>query len=116
LLPVQALTKHVGETLEVHYMDAGLSQVITASLSSPPNKKNFYLTLNDNTTTILYWYNHESDGSVSGVKLIKVEKELLYTNDALPFNYEKAERHGHDQIFQGPIRKKTRDYLSGKFG
>jgi hypothetical protein len=114
--PVQALTQHVGEDIEVHYMDAGLSQIIDAHLSSSPNEKSFYLSLNDMDTNIVYWYAQDSDGLVSGVKLIKLHGEILYNNDSLPFDYEKAEHHGHDRNATGPIRKRTREYLSGKFG
>ena len=116
LLPVQALTKHVGEALEVHYMDAGLSQIIDAHLTSLPSEKSFYLSLNDMDTNIVYWYDKDSSGLLSGVKLIKLRGEILYNNDALPFDYEKAEHHGPDCISSGPIRKRTREYLSGKFG
>ena len=114
--PVQVLTEHLGEDLEVHYMDAGLSQIIDAHLNSSPNEKSFYLSLNDMDTSIVYWYAKDSDGLVSGVKLIKLRGEILYNNDALPFDYEKAEHHGHDLSARGPIRKRTREYLSGKFG
>jgi|GEM_PF-3813663 len=114
--PVQALTQHVGEDIEVHYMDAGLSQIIDAHLTSSPNEKSFYLSLNDMDTNIVYWYDKDSNGLVSGVKLIKARGEILYTNDTLPFDYDKAEHHGHGYISPGPIRKKTREYLSGKFG
>ena len=114
--PVQALTQHVGEDIEVHYMDAGLSQIIDAHLTSSPNEKSFYLSLNDMDTNIVYWYAKDSDGLVSGVKLIKLHGEILYNNDSLPFDYEKAEHHGHDRSATGPIRKRTREYLSGKFG
>ena len=114
--PVQALTKHVGEDIEVHYMDAGLSQIIDAHLTSSPNEKSFYLSLNNMDTNIVYWYDKDPSGLVSGVKLIKAGGEILYNNNALPFDYEKAEHHGRDSISQGPIRKRTREYLSGKFG
>ncbi len=114
--PVQVLTQHVGEDIEVHYMDAGLSQIIDAHLNSSPNEKSFYLSLNDMDTNIVYWYAQDSDGLVSGVKLIKLRGEILYNNDALPFDYERAEHHGHDRNASGPIRKRTREYLSGKFG
>lgn len=111
-----SLTEHIGKALEVHYMDAGLSQIIDAHLNASPNNQSFYLTISDTDTNIVYWYNQEPDGTVSGVKLIKYDGRVLYRNDALPFDYERAERHGHARAFQGPIRKKTREYLSGKFG
>jgi hypothetical protein len=114
--PLQVLTQHVGEDLEVHYMDAGLSQIIDAHLTSLPSEKSFYLSINDMDTNIVYWYAQDTDGLVSGVKLIKLRGEILYNNDALPFDYERAEHHGHDRNAYGPIRKRTREYLSGKFG
>lgn len=114
--PLPSLTEHIGKALEVHYIDAGLSQIIDAHLNASPNDHSFYLAISDTDTNIVYWYNHEPDGTVSGVKLIKQGGQVLYRNDALPFDYEKAERHGHTRAFQGPIRKKTREYLSGKFG
>ena len=114
--PVQILTQHVGKNLEVHYMDAGLPQILDAHLTSSPNENSFYLSLNGLDTNIVYWYAKDFDGLVSGVKLIKANGEILYTNDALPFDYKRVEHHGHDSIFHGPIRKKTREYLNGKFG
>lgn len=97
-------------------MDAGLSQIINAHLNTSPGEKSFYLSFNDMDTNIVYWYDKDSNGLVSGVKLIKARGEILYNNDALPFDYEKAEHHGPDRISYGPIRKRTREYLSGKFG
>jgi len=114
--PLAALSKHIGELLEVHYIDFGLPQILEAKLYAPPNDNIFYISLDESDLNIVYWYNRHMDGRLSGVRMIKRGGNILYRNDTLPFDYDRAEHLEYHQGLRGPTRMMTREYLSGKFG
>jgi hypothetical protein len=114
--PLNELAGRIGEPLEVHYLDAGLSQILEARLNSFPTKDAFYLSVEDNDLNIAYWHNVHPDGRISAVRLIRYNGQELYRNDNVPFSYEQAKRYVRGLKYHGPIRVMTREYLSGQFG
>jgi len=114
--PLQTLAECVGEPLEVHYLDVGLSQIIEARLNSVPTKDAFYLSIDDNDLNRAYWHNVHPDGRISAVRLIRYHGREMYRNEDVPFSYERARRYAPSTKHYGPIRVMTREYLSGQFG
>lgn len=106
----------VGESVEVHYLDAGLPQIEIARVGAAPNRNSFYLTSDGSDLHITYWHQKHSDGRISGVKMIKSGGRVLYENSKIPFNYESARKKTPRTQIDGPARLMTREYLSGKFG
>ncbi len=114
--PLNMLAQHVGEPIEVQYVDLGLPQIMQGKLNSSPSDSAFYVSLDETHMNIVYWYNTHADGRVSGVKLIKYAGDVVYRNNELPFDYDIAERYEQGQHISGPIRMMTREYLKGVFG
>jgi hypothetical protein len=114
--PVHVLSERIGEPLEVHYLDQGSPQVMEAELASRPNDHFFYLTLDKTDMSIVYWYTPHADGRLSGVKLIKKGDSVLYENNQIEFDYERAEFFSNEHPVNKPMRMITREYLTGMFG
>jgi hypothetical protein len=114
--PLSEIEKHFGEVIEVHYLDLGLPQIVRARLNSRPTGEAFYVSLNGSDMNIVYWENRHSDGRVSGVRMIKQQDQVLYNNEGVPFDYGAAEKHDDAYTTPGPMRRLTREYLSGAFG
>jgi len=114
--PLKKLAACIGEPLEVHYLDVGLSQIIEARLNSRPTKDAFYLSIDDNDLNIAYWHNVHPDGRISAVRLIRYNGHEMYRNEDVPFSYEHARHYAPRVKHYGPIRVMTREYLSGQFG
>ncbi len=114
--PLEDLACYIGQTLEVHYLDMDSPQIETSRLLARPSASGFYLSSADSEMHITYWHNRHTDGRISGVKLIMHKGTVLYRDDRLPFDYESAREREPHLPQRGPVRKRTREYLSGAFG
>ena len=114
--PISTLSEHIGKRMEVHYLDLNTPCVEDATLGTAPSDKCFYLSLDGVERHIVYWNNVHGDGRLSGVKLIKLNEDIVYCNDNILFDYQDAVRYNPDTLLNGPARKMTREYLKGVFG
>ncbi len=114
--PIGLLSRYIGSEIEVHYVDAGLPQIVHAALASQPNSMFFYLSLYGVDMNIVYWNKAHSEGRISAVKMIKAGGEIIYCNDEVFFETSRAVRLDRRAPFKGPVRRMTREYLSGAFG
>ena len=114
--PVDALAGYVGQSLELHYLDAGMPQIETARLLTMPTGHFFYMSYDGINQHIVYWYARHNDGRISGVKRIVHEGQTIYENDDLPFDQGVADEFKIARASSGPSRIMTREYLSGMFG
>jgi hypothetical protein len=115
-IPLPELASHVGNNVEVHYLDFDQPQIEIARIGSVPNDNAFYLTVDGVEMHITYWHIEHSDGRVSGVKMIKSGDRVLYENKQIPFDYDIARKKGFRKSDDGPARRMTREYLNGDFG
>jgi hypothetical protein len=90
-LPLAELAKHVGEPIEVRYINQDIPKIASivdgTKLVSLPNENSFYISKGGQGYFIVHWYAKDTRGKLDAIKSIKLsDGQIIFENSNLDYH------------------------------